>query len=180
MGNYQVLFNGETAPDKSAAHVQATFAHEMGLDARKIKQLFSGRTVVLRSHLEEHEALEWQSKLASWGAVTRVKSAKAEKNESTYWDAEKTQHNQTLSELTAAHIECPRCGHMQLDASHCSRCGIDLEQALKAKRRADNLIAKRARIEAERESRPAVVRPVIAEPDVEEPEKKKRWFGLGR
>lgn len=181
MANFQILFNGETTPDKSAAHVQATFAHEMGIDARKIKQLFSGRTVVLRSHLSEHEAHAWQKRLAAWGAVTRIKALQESKGEKTYWDAERTQHNKVLNDLTAAHLECPRCGHMQLDASHCSRCGIDLEQAIKARRQQDNLLEKRARIEAERNNPPAPPPPATAVPEPEaipEPGKKKRrWFG---
>jgi ribosomal protein L37E len=55
-------------------------------------------------------------------------------------------HNdQTLKDITAAHVECPRCGHLQLESSHCTRCGIDIAAALVQKRKEDLLIQKKIR-----------------------------------
>ena len=45
MANYQVLFNGEVAQSASIDAVRDNLARELGLDERKAKQLFSGRTV---------------------------------------------------------------------------------------------------------------------------------------
>jgi hypothetical protein len=49
MANYQVLFNGDVLEDSSTDSVRENLARELGLDQRKAKQLFSGRTVVIRS-----------------------------------------------------------------------------------------------------------------------------------
>ena len=58
-----------------------------------------------------------------------------------------------MRDITAAHLECPRCGHMQLDSTNCARCGVDLEAALRAKRKEDLMIEKKIReLRAQRES----------------------------
>ena len=56
MANYQVLFNGEVAERSSVAIVRENLARELGLDERKARQLFSGRTVVIRSQLDQDDA----------------------------------------------------------------------------------------------------------------------------
>ncbi len=148
MANFQVLFNGEVAEEADRDHVRDNLARELGLDERKAKQLFSGRTVVIRSQLDQHEALAWQTKLAQLGAVCRVKDL-TPKPDHALFDVDKhhdvSSADKTLRDLTAAHVECPRCGHMQLDSGHCARCGVDLEQAFKQKRKEDLLIEKKIR-----------------------------------
>ncbi|MEM9624290.1 MAG: hypothetical protein AAF993_21800 [Pseudomonadota bacterium] len=144
MANFQVLFNGEVAEKASQDHVRENLARELGLDDRKAKQLFSGRTVVIRSQLDQHEAEAWQAKLAQLGAVCRVKDLTPKADIASY-NVDKSHSERTLRDLTAAHVECPRCGHMQLDSGHCARCGVDLEQAFKQKRKEDLLIEKKIR-----------------------------------
>jgi len=144
MANFQVLFNGEVADATSVEHVRENLARELGLDERKSKQLFSGRTVVIRSQLEQTEAESWQHRLAELGAVCRIKDLTPKEDKAQY-KVDRSSPDQTLRDLTAAHLECPRCGHMQLDTSHCSRCGVDLEQAFKQKRKEDKLIEKKIR-----------------------------------
>ncbi len=142
MGNYQVLFSGEVAAEANQSVVQGNLARELGIDERKARALFSGRTVVLRSQLEQMEALAMQEKLAAFGALCRVKdftpkaaAYKPDANASDY----------TLRDITAAHMECPRCGHLQLDSSHCARCGVDLILAQKKQRKEDLIIEKKIR-----------------------------------
>ena len=69
MANYQVLFNGEVADQACPDGVRENLARELGLDERKAKQLFSGRTVVIRSQLDQLQAQAWQEKLAQFGAI---------------------------------------------------------------------------------------------------------------
>ena len=109
--------------------------------------LFSGRTVVIRSQLEQHEALAWQERLARFGAICRIKDL-TPKKEQVIFGTQKDGSgaiDQTLRDITAAHLECPRCGHMQLDSTFCARCGVDLEAAFKQKRKEDLLIEKKIR-----------------------------------
>ena len=73
MGNYQVLFSGEVSQDASQDAVRDNLARELGIDERKIKQLFSGRTVVIKSQLKHQDALELQQLLGEFGAICRVK-----------------------------------------------------------------------------------------------------------
>jgi len=173
MVNYQVLFSGDVARDANVDAVRDNLARELGLDERKTKQLFSGRTVVIRSQLDEFEAQAWQERLAQFGALCRIKDL-TPKEEPVGFTAEKSEvrSDRTLRDITAAHLECPRCSHMQLDSSHCARCGVDLEQALKAKRKEDLLIEKRIReLRSNRESQDAPVlrRAANAEPLMTEP-----------
>ena len=72
MANYQVLFSGDVAENASIDTVRDNLARELGLDERKAKQLFSGRTVVIRSQLEQAEAQAWQERLARFGAICRI------------------------------------------------------------------------------------------------------------
>lgn len=150
MANYQVLFSGEIVEDSKVGVVQMNLARELGIDERKAEQLFSGRTVVIKSQLRQEEALALQSKYAELGAVCRVKDLTPKKPSIDSPDYRVDKGNKqgpdaTLKDITAAHQECPRCGHMQLDASHCARCGVDLAAAVKEKRKEDQIIEKKIR-----------------------------------
>lgn len=146
MANYQVLFNGEVLGHASADAVRDNLARELGLDERKSKQLFSGRTVVIRGQLEQHEAQAWQDRFAELGAIARIKNLVPNDQPLGFRDnAGEEDHDRTLRDITAAHLECPRCGHLQLDASHCTRCGVDLEAAFRQKRKEDIMIEKKIR-----------------------------------
>jgi hypothetical protein len=145
MANYQVLFDGQIAEDAKLEVVRANLARELGLDERKTKQLFSGRTVVIRSQLEQREAENWQQRLAALGAVFRVKNCASKAEMANYAVDTEQKAGETLRDITAAPLECPRCGHMQLDSSQCARCGVDLEQAYKQKHKEDLLIEKKIR-----------------------------------
>ena len=143
MGTYQVLFSGEVAENASVEAVQKNLARLLELDERKARTLFSGRTVVVRSQLSQEEAYELQAQFADLGAVCRVKDLTPKKEaefKNDHYEADRT-----LRDITAAHLECPRCGHMQLDSSHCARCGVDLVLAMKKKRKEDLIIAKKIR-----------------------------------
>lgn len=155
MANYQVLFNGEVAERSSVASVRENLARELGLDERKARQLFSGRTVVIRSQLDQDDAEAWANKLASLGAICRIKNLAPHAADPGFRGDkhQRTSNEQTLRDITAAHLECPRCGHMQLDSTNCARCGVDLEAALRAKRKEDLMIEKKIReLRAQRES----------------------------
>ena len=177
MANYQVLFNGEVATNANPDVVRDNLARELGLDERKAKQLFSGRTVVIRSQLDQQDAMNWQQKLAQLGAVCRIKDL-TPKGEVANYKVDSRNPDQTLSDITAAHLECPRCGHMQLDASHCARCGVDLVQAFKQKRKEDLIIEKKIRDLRERQEASSALggpAPIMTEP-ADKP--KKRILGL--
>jgi hypothetical protein len=185
MGDYQVLFSGEVVRGSDVEAVRSKLARELGIDERKSRALFSGRTVVIRSQLHEAEAAALQQRLAELGAICRVKSLAAPRAEAPIdKDALRLEghREQTLKDITAAHVECPRCGHLQLESSHCTRCGVDLVAAMAQKRKEDLLIEKKIReLRARREGAsarprtapaPAAESPVI--PDGPRPEPKKR------
>ena len=77
MGDYQVLFSGEVSRGADAESVRVRLARELGIDERKSRQLFSGRTVVVRSQLSQQEAMRLQERLAALGALCRVKNLTA-------------------------------------------------------------------------------------------------------
>lgn len=150
MANYQVLFSGDIAEDSKVDAVRMNLARELGIDERKAKQLFSGRTVVIKSQLHQEEALALQTRYAELGAVCRVKDLTPKIPDIDAADYRIDKHvkqdaDATLKDITAAHQECPRCGHMQLEASHCARCGVDLVAAIKQKRKEDQIIEKKIR-----------------------------------
>ncbi len=150
MGDYQVLFSGEVSRKADVNAVRDRLAHELGIDDRKAKQLFTGRTVVIRSQLSQDEAQELQLRLEGLGALCRVKSLAlpaGPTGPTIDKDASRLEGKNvhTLKDITAAHIECPRCGHMQLESSHCAKCGVDITVALAQKRKEDLLIEKKIR-----------------------------------
>ncbi|MEZ5551623.1 MAG: hypothetical protein R3E82_12090 [Pseudomonadales bacterium] len=150
MGNYQVLFSGEVSQGVREETVQANLARELGIDDRKARQLFSGRTVVIRSQLTQEEAQRLQARFADFGALCRIKDLTPRTEPKLDYridrdDRGEGRDDKTLRDITAAHMECPRCGHLQLETSHCARCGIDIGAALKAKRKEDLIIEKKIR-----------------------------------
>src|SRR5262249_48777360 len=106
-------------------------------------QLFSGRTVVIRSDLTREAADELQAELAGLGAIARIKDTTPD--DKAKFKIDRHQRDTTMKDITAAHIECPRCGHLQLETQYCARCGIDIAMAAKQKRKEDILIEKRIR-----------------------------------
>jgi len=148
MGNYQVLFSGEVSQDASEDAVRENLARVLGIDDRKARQLFSGRTVVIKSQLKHEEALDLQHRLGECGAICRVKDLTPKNtNVADFRVVNRAGDTEdgTLRDITAAHSECPRCGHMQLEASHCARCGVDIAAATRQKQKEDLIIEKRIR-----------------------------------
>lgn len=143
MGQFQVLFSGQIVEGANDALVRTNVARKLGLDERKVAQLFSGRTVVIRSELTRNEAEQLQSELNALGALARIKDLTPD--ERAKFKIDRKNSVTTLKDITAAHVECPRCGHMQLESEFCARCGIDMANALKQKRKEDLLIEKKIR-----------------------------------
>ncbi len=140
MNRYQVLFSGDVAEGATEATVRQNLVRRLGLDERKVAQLFSGRTVVIRSDLTREAADELQAELAGLGAIARIKDISPDEKAKFKIDKHV---DQTLKDITAAHHECPRCGHLQLESEFCARCGIDIATAAKQKRKEDLLIEKK-------------------------------------
>ena len=140
MSRYQVLFSGDVAEGATEAAVRQNLVRRLGLDERKVAQLFSGRTVVIRSDLTREAAAELQAELAGLGAIARIKDISPDEKAKFKIDKHV---DQTLKDITAAHHECPRCGHLQLESEFCARCGIDIATAAKQKRKEDLLIEKK-------------------------------------
>src|SRR5262245_18722828 len=142
-GHFQVLFSGEVVEGANEATVRHNLSRRLAIDERKVGQLFSGRTVVIRSELSRDDADKLQADLASLGAVARIKNvAPVDKAK---FKIDRKPADRTLNDITAAHVECPRCGHLQLESEFCARCGIDMAAAQKNKRKEDLLIQKRIR-----------------------------------
>lgn len=152
MGHFQVLFSGELCNGAQEADVRAGLARTLRIDDRKVAQLFSGRTVVLRSSLSQDDAFALQNELRTLGAKTRIKDRTPVRRDDAYqldnyqkYSDDKGRADDTMKDITAAHFECPRCGFLQLEAEHCSRCGVDIAQAMREKRKEDLLIEKQIR-----------------------------------
>lgn len=145
MHHFQVMFSGEIVEGAREAQVRLNLARKFGLDERKVGQLFSGRTVVIESGMSAEAASSLQKELSDLGAVARVKDLTPDgqrevKVDSRDYKADAPHADYTLNDITAAHVECPRCGHMQLDAQACARCGIDIGSANQRKRQENQQI----------------------------------------
>jgi hypothetical protein len=143
MGHFQVLFSGQVVEGANEATVRHNLSRRLALDERKVAQLFSGRTVVIRSDLTRDAADKLQADLAALGAVARIKDVAPD--DKAKFKIDRKPSDQTLNDITAAHVECPRCGHLQLESEFCARCGIDMATAQKNKRKEDLLIQKKIR-----------------------------------
>ena len=97
-------------------------------------------------NLDDPQLDEFWATAAELGAIARIKNMQPKEQPLGLRDGvDKQDHDRTLRDITAAHLECPRCGHEQLDASHCARCGVDLVAAFKQKRKEDIMIEKKIR-----------------------------------
>jgi len=143
LSNFQVLFSGELVGYAEQSATQTALARELGIDERKSRQLFNGKTVVLASQLSQQAAQTLQEKLHDLGAMCRIKDLAPKTALPLDYEAQRSDH--TLADLTAAHVECPRCAHMQLESSHCARCGVNMEELFKQRRKEDLLIEKKLR-----------------------------------
>ena len=143
IGHFQVLYSGEVVEGADTEAVRRNLSRRLGVDERKAHQLFSGRTVVIQSQMQREAAYALQAELSALGAVVRVKDLSPD--ERAKFKTDKRETDFTLRDITAAHIECPRCGTLQLEAQFCSRCGVDIGSANKQKRKEDLLIEKRIR-----------------------------------
>lgn len=145
MSNCQVLFNGITVEGRNVEGVEKALAGELGIDHSKARRLFNGRTVVLASQLAREEALSLQRRLEAIGAVTRIKDLAPKTELPPDYERDRAGADSTLRDLTAAHVDCPRCGHMQLESSHCARCGVDIEALFRKRRKEELLMDKQLR-----------------------------------
>ncbi len=143
MSQFQVLFSGQIADGSNQHVVMKNLARSLGLDERKVGQLFSGRTVVIKSQLSRKEAVTLQEQFSTMGAVARVKDL--EPVNQAAFKVDRRISDNTLRDITAAHQECPRCGHLQLESEFCARCGVDIASYTRQSRKEDVLIAKKIR-----------------------------------
>lgn len=189
MANFQVLFSGVIIEGFEPDAVRAAVAAELGIDERKSVHLFSGKTVVLRSQLAQDAAIKLCNRLETIGIIARVKDLTPKSRQPV--DYEHDRNDKTMRDLTAAHTECPRCSHMQLESSHCARCGVDMEAVFKQLRKEDLLIEKKLRdLRAKRDATPATAAAIDAEialsaevddtKDVPKTGKLRRWFSRSR
>ncbi|MDA1074057.1 MAG: zinc ribbon domain-containing protein [Proteobacteria bacterium] len=144
MGQHQVLFSGELFDGTDPVAARNRMARLLGIDLKKTEQLFSGRTVVLKSQLTFDEAASLKDRLDDLGAISRIKDLAARQGPRGLKSDERV-HDKTLHDITAAHHECPRCGYLQLETQFCGRCGVDVATAAKQKRKEDLLIDKKIR-----------------------------------
>ena len=144
MSSYQVLFSGEIAEGATEEVVRANLARTLSIDDRKLTQLFSGRIVVLKSRLNQSQAEALQAQLSDLGAISRIRDLAPDKSKSAF-KIDNRDPDTTLKDLTAAHVACPRCGHMQLDAEFCARCGANVNELQLQQNKEDLIIAKKIR-----------------------------------
>lgn len=146
MSSFHVLFSGEIAPGAMRDQVMLGLQRTLGIDQRQATQLFSGRTVVLKSQLGAAEAQSRVAVLSSIVAVCRVKNyTPLPAGDPARFRIDEGEVDRTLRDLPAEHLECPRRGHMQRIAAFCQRCGIDIEAAQKRLRKEDAIIARKLR-----------------------------------
>ena len=174
MASFHILFSGEIVAGAQRDRVQANLARELGVADHKAKQLFSGRTVVIKSQLSEEQAEAYVARLADLGAVCRLKGDKPKPPNPARYKLDNAGVDRTLRDLTAAHVECPRCGNEQLLAEHCQRCGVDIAAAQKQRRKEDAIIEKKIReLRAKQQPEPS---PIVSEPRKSE----RGWFSKRR
>jgi hypothetical protein len=116
MGDYQVLFSGEVSRGSDVNVVRERLARELGIDERRARTLFSGRTLVIRSRLQERDAQLLQHRLADLGAICRLGRTDVQQARDPQIDRDGFRMKSTAERAPrdiTAHLECPRCGHSQ-------------------------------------------------------------------
>ena len=140
------MFSGDVVQGADVDVVRENLQRELNISDAKIAQIMSGRTVVLKSNMSHAAAELFQGRLHNLGAVCRIKNlSPVDKSMFRIDKANKDRVDYTLRDITAAHVMCPRCGHMQLETQFCARCGVDMPALLKQQRKEDQIIARKIR-----------------------------------
>lgn len=71
-GLYDLLFRGETAPDKHIDQVKARVAEDFKLDEAAVNQLFSGAVVSLKRNIDRATAERIFQRLSDAGAMAKI------------------------------------------------------------------------------------------------------------
>jgi len=141
-----VMFSGDVVEGADAAAVRENLQRELKISDAKIAQIMSGRTVVLKSNLSHADAEVFQGKLTNLGAISKIKNLSPDDRSMFRIDkANKDRIDHTLRDITAAHVMCPRCGHMQLETQFCARCGVDIAALARQQRKEDKIIERKIR-----------------------------------
>lgn len=78
MALYEIAFNGECLPGTRLDTVKANVGQLFRADAERIELLFSGRRLVLKSHLDAAAAERFRQAMANAGAVAQVREIAVE------------------------------------------------------------------------------------------------------
>ncbi len=153
-GDFEVVFHGETYPGANVAAVKAALGRLFEQPPAAIEHLFAAGERVIRNDLSREAAERYQSEMSKCGAIARIRRMAGRDPTQEIppigrasFSAPNSQEL-SLADVRAALMECPRCGHRQLEGDYCSQCNVDikayrLEQRRKA--REDRLIEARIR-----------------------------------
>ena len=127
---FKIVFNGELMPDMALDTVKGNLARLFKSDSGRIEALFSGADIELKRNLIEAEAEQYFIALQRAGAKVR-KEPQVTSPLSLVDTAEQAAGSvATTAQATSAQMTCPKCGHLQAQASECVACGIIIEKYL--------------------------------------------------
>ena len=142
MNRLQVLFSGDVAEGATKTTVRQNLMRRLGLDERKVAQLFSGRTVVIRSDLTREAADALQAELAELGAIARIKDPTPDEKAKFKIDAARRpdaegHHGRAPSNAPVAVICSSKPNSARVAASTSRRCARDQRKEDAADREKD-------------------------------------------
>lgn len=153
-GDYEVVFQGETFPGANVGAVKAALGRLFDQAPAAIEHLFAAGEVVIKNDLSREAAERYQAEMSRCGAVARIRRMPGRDPTREIPSIGKASFRGPLSQelsladVKAALMECPRCGHRQLEGDYCTQCNVDIKAfRLEERRRAkeDRIIEARIR-----------------------------------
>ncbi|BFN26946.1 hypothetical protein PSCT_02223 [Pseudomonas sp. SCT] len=127
--HFKIVFNGELMPDMPVETVKSNLARLFKTDASKVERLFGGQDAVIKTRLSQQDADKYLAALHRAGAKARKEPERAVPALSLVQTEE--ERSAAESERAAASVmTCPKCEHIQSQASECTACGIIIEKYL--------------------------------------------------
>lgn len=119
---YNLVFNGEIVESHSIEDVRATIAEMLRADSATIDRVFSGRPVIIKKGLDYRSAAKYALAFRKAGAICILESVRQDSVTQAPPQSEKTGKEYAGDDQQT--VTCPKCGHVQLPACDCIRCGI--------------------------------------------------------